>query len=57
MYQVTAKQYGNSVTYTADANGPKEALQQAKTKARDIFGWKAGDAEPTVSVKEIVEKD
>ena len=58
MYKITVKQYGNAVTYIDDANvDPKEALQAAKSRALDIFNVRDGDAKPTVSVSEIIEKN
>ncbi len=57
MFKITAKQYGNSVTYIDDANvDPKQALVDAIKRANDIFDVKSNDPKPTVSVVEIEDK-
>ncbi|MCK9600842.1 MAG: hypothetical protein M0R06_17505 [Sphaerochaeta sp.] len=53
-YKVTAKRYGDSVKFIVDADDTKGALQAAKSKANDVFGYRTGDAgAPTVSVEPI----
>ncbi len=53
-FKVTAKRYGDSVKFTVEAEDTKQALQEAKMEANDIFGYKTGDAgAPTVSVEPI----
>ena len=53
-FKVTAKRYGDSVKFAVEADDTKQALQQAKLEANDIFGYKTGDAgAPTVSVEPI----
>ncbi len=56
-YQFKAKQYGNSVESFVDADDIKQALAEAKIEARRIFDYKDGDEMPTVSVKEVKEKE
>ena len=57
-YKVVAKRYGDSVEFAVEAGDAKQALQQAKTEAANVFGYKTGEAgAPTVSVKPIVDKD
>jgi hypothetical protein len=56
LYKVIAKRYGDSVEFAVDADDPKIALQTAKSKANDIFGYRTGEAgAPTVSVKPVAE--
>ena len=53
-FKVTAKRYGDSVKFTVEANDTKSALQSAKTKANDVFSYRAGDAgAPTVSIEPV----
>jgi len=57
-FKVTAKRYGDSVKFAVEADDTKDALQTAKVKANDIFGYRTGDAgAPTVSVEPIAEKE
>jgi hypothetical protein len=55
IFDVTARQYGNAVQYTVEADGIKEALGKAITEADEIFEVKLGDNHPTVSVKQAKE--
>jgi hypothetical protein len=50
-FNVTAKQYGNSVQFEVFAEDVKNALAMAKLQARDIFDVQSGQEVPTVSVK------
>lgn len=56
-YTVTARQYGNSVQFIIAAENTKNALSSAKTEARTLFDYEGIGDEPTVSVKEIKEKE
>lgn len=56
-FEVTAKQNGNSVKFDVTCNDIKEALSLARKQAREIFDYKLGDEEPTVSVKPKKIKD
>ena len=57
-YKVIAKRYGDSVKFVVEADDTKGALQSAKAKANDIFGYRAGDAgAPMVSVEPVPDND
>jgi len=56
-FKVIAKRYGDSVEFSVVESTTKAAFQEAKTQANDIFGFKAGEAAPTVSVKPVPEED
>jgi len=56
-YTVTARQYGNSIQFEIEAVDTKSALGTAKVEARSIFDYSGQGDEPTVSVKEIKEKE
>lgn len=55
LFDVTAKQSGNSVKYQIEIKGDdlKDALSEAVKEAKRIFDYKVGIgvAEPTVSVR------
>lgn len=52
LYITKAKQYGNSVQFEVDADGIKDALQQAKEEASRIFDYMGIGDSPTVDVRE-----
>ena len=53
LFDVKAKQYGNSISYEVEAFDIKGALKAALKDAKDYFDYKdgVGVPEPTVSVK------
>lgn len=63
LFDVTAKQSGNSVKLQVEADDIKAALKAALKEAKDVFDYSSamlGTEEPTVSVKpskEIVVED
>lgn len=52
-----ARQYGDSVQFPLEADDIKDARIFAKTEARRIFDYKGQGDDPSVSVRQVQEKD
>jgi hypothetical protein len=55
-FKCVAKLYGDSVEFGVEAGNVKDAYQNAKTEARNIFSWKAGTQDPSVVVKPVADE-
>ena len=56
-YKIVARQYGNSVEFVIQSDNTKQALADARKESRLIYDYEGVGDDPTVSVKEIKEKE